>query len=128
MLPAGEGMWSILEVTPRPQAAAETGLVSIPLPMSAEPGLAVRDEIGGQLITFSGPGPASHWQLHFDQLADRQSWNVETGWQLKPHTAAAVWTIPGREGEKRLDLRLTQTGTGWTGLINISPTRQKDDP
>jgi hypothetical protein len=127
LLPLAERSWSILQIMPRPTRGAEQVVDPLPLPAGVQPGLAVRDELGGQVVTFSGVGPVDVWRRHFDQLATMRQWVAAVEWSIQPEAASAAWSTPG-PADARVDLRLTRVDGGWTGLIHISPTRQKDHP
>jgi hypothetical protein len=118
VLPLGEGAWSVLRITPRPLTDTDQSVPLWPLPGGSRPGLAVRDELGGQFVTFTGDGPPEAWQRHYDDLARERDWTVDVGWRIDAQACSAAWLLPHPSGRQRLDLR----------FINLSPTRQKDPP
>ncbi|MFV0445162.1 MAG: hypothetical protein ACK5Q5_16420 [Planctomycetaceae bacterium] len=128
VLPLAEGVWSLLRVVPQWTESAAGPVELLPLPAECRPGLSVRDDLGGQLVTFTGEGPLAAWRLHFEEVARQRNWQPVTSWQYDERNDSAAWTTPAETAPQRIDIQLTLTSTGWTGLINISPTRRKEHP
>jgi hypothetical protein len=126
VLPLGEDAWSILRVTPQGAGSGPADRLPVSLPADARRGLALRDSLGGSLVTFTGTGPPAAWRRHFDQLAEDNGWTIAAIWRTDPAAWSAAWILT-REGEpQRLDLQLTRTDAGWSGLVNIAPAKPVD--
>jgi hypothetical protein len=118
--PAAEDAWTVLTVEPR-MAESSTATNQIELPASAVRLLAVSDELGGGLVTFSGEGPPAAWKSHFDDEARRGDWSPQRAWRSEADAWAAAWEDEAR----RIDVQFHRADGGWTGLIHISPVRDK---
>ena len=121
VMPSPEETWTLLRIVPRSGGAASGSAAGMPLPTNCRPGLAVRDEIGGQLVTFSGRGPPGEWRTHFETLAREQDWEPVAAWRTDAASWSAAWVRERDARLERIDLQLTQSESGWAGLVNISP-------
>ncbi|MCA9053289.1 MAG: hypothetical protein KDA75_05595 [Planctomycetaceae bacterium] len=121
IMPSPEETWTLLRIVPRLSSNAAGNTESIPLPSNCRPGLSVRGDVEGELVTFSGHGPAAEWRKHFDHLAVEQEWRPLATWRTEAANWSAAWLRQRGTRLERIDLQLTQSETGWAGLINISP-------
>ena len=121
VMPSFDNTWTLLRITPRPTAASASAADAIPLPQNCRPGLAVRDDVGGQLITFSGGGPPDSWGTHYDALALERDWTLLADWRTESNSWSAAWSAGSGVAAKRIDLQFTRTEQGWSGLLNVSP-------
>lgn len=127
VLPIDDRAWTILRVTPR-----SSGLASAsgdwPLPPLTRRGLALRDAVGGGLITFTGDASPLVWRTHFEQVARQRGWKLLTDWNTTATAWSAAWSLSSGDQLLRIDLQFTRTEAGWSGLIHISPIPSQPTP
>ena len=122
-MPAGNGAWNAYVFQgPGSAAATNAAVLQVPLPPGAARTLSVRDERGGGMVGFSGPGPASGWLKFYDEWFAARGWSAAAGWT----TGDAAWSArfrPDQEGTSgHVEVQLAAAGAGeLAGLLQIVP-------
>lgn len=127
-LPVDTGTWRLLMVTPRAESTGVSASPALPLPPNCRRELSLSDAVGGGLTTFSGPGPAETWQVHFDNVAESLGWKPVRRWSERSSGRSAVWIAPGGGEPRRIDVQLTRGEKGWAGVVSFSPLSSQDQP
>lgn len=131
VFPSAESTWTVLTVEPRAAEGASTW--DLPLPEGTQARMRMSDDIGGGVLTFSGNGPPTAWQHHWDREAARRGWRTLRDWESGSDGWTAAWQADihpeknghppetGRGGSRRIDVQFLWTEQGWSGFVHVSP-------